>query len=700
MEKFYNLKLGKKLTILIGIAVAIILTITTIITATRVNTITESGVLKQFNTQTEYNAFIIQSLIQDACNIIGDARDHVANEYHTLKSADEASIRIDSTVYGYELAQTNYNLENYILNLTSIAAINNPNIYSINTYFEPYAFDPTKQIYGFTIEQTNSFVPKPITQYSTYSNEEFYAIPKNTLDVHVTQPRELSDGTRLISITYPIVANNSFKGAIVANIISNNLETTDINDPDLPTAFSNIFSNTLNIVHDSRSTDYIGTHISNLLTPQSFSHIEQLTTAGKTFSTETSYQDGSNHLRIFAPVKVGNDIWWASSGVEPSDLYSDATAITFLVVSVSVISLLVLVTVVKILVDKLLLPLDNIVDAAGSIKKGNLDITLDITSEDEIGSLARRFVRMAEKLKGIIHEIEYVLGEMAKGDFTVINTMNAKYDGQFAPIKTSLITISETLSSSLKNINQSAEEVSQGAGEISSGTSELAKSTIEQSQIIENFVVATDEIAHHITNTMEQFKESEIISNEAKQKAHNGAHTMSNMLTSMDAINESSQKISEVLKTVESIADQTSLLALNATIEAARAGEAGKGFAVVANEIRELADRSTESVKEIEEVIKTSIHSVEEGQAMANETADSLQDIVETVEKNASITKKLLETSKEQQQSISELADGTKQIAALVQTNSATTEESASISEDLAQQAQNLKQSLSYFKFN
>ncbi|OON96985.1 MAG: hypothetical protein ATN36_04455 [Epulopiscium sp. Nele67-Bin005] len=700
MDKFHNLRLGQKLTIIIGAAVSVILLLTTIITATQVSQVTQEAVMKQFSIQAQYNAHIIQTLIKEASDIAIDARDHVVDEFSKLKTAINPDTSKPSVIYDMQLSEANAILESYLIDSLSVAARNNSNIYGVGVYFEPYTFDPTKEVYGFYLESSTSYLPVAKTVYTNYATQEFYSIPKNTMQSYVTRPQLLSNGLRTSSISYPIIVNGNFMGVIVADIITTNFAETRLVDADYPSLFSCILTSEWEIIYNSISSDLIGTNLGESSTAQSIVNLTEGAKNGVLFSTESAFTDGAPQIRVLSPVYAGEEIWWASIAVEPHELYADTQRITLIICIVSVISVLVLISLVGLVVKRLLNPLNYILEAASKIEQGNLDITLDSQYNDEIGKLSRRFLRMASSLKAIIKEIDHVLGEMAKGDFTVTNNMNATYTGQFVPIKNALISISDTLSSSLKDINHSAEEVSFGAGEISVGSTALAKGSLEQTNIIENFVEATQDIATNVKNTMSKFKESERISEEAKEKAHEGADTMDDMLTSMKAINESSQQIAEVLKTVESIAEQTNLLALNAAIEAARAGEAGKGFAVVATEIRELATRSTESVKEIESVIKTSIKTVEAGQSMANDTAKSLHDIVDTVDKTAAITKELLEATEAQQQSISELAEGTKQISTIVQANSATSEESAAISEDLANQAQNLKASLAYFKFN
>lgn len=125
----------------------------------------------------------------------------------------------------------------------------------------------------------------------------------------------------------------------------------------------------------------------------------------------------------------------------------------------------------------------------------------------------------------------------------------------------------------------------------------------------------------------------EVVSGVEESNTH-----MTQMLTSMDAINESSNQISKIIRVIEDIAFQTNILALNAAAEAARAGSAGKGFAVVADEVRNLASKSAEAAKQTNELIKDSIKEVLESSKVAKETAESL----EVVSENQCLLKRIL----------------------------------------------------------
>ncbi|OON96984.1 MAG: hypothetical protein ATN36_04450 [Epulopiscium sp. Nele67-Bin005] len=703
MKTFHNLKLTKKLSIIIGIGVFIAFTLLLVITNYSVAKQGREHLIERFSVEAKHNAYVVENMLYDGFGFSDDLLSHIVYEWSGLETAQPDDNTYTSKVYNnLELLNQNSRLEDYILNIASVIVNNNANVAGVGVYFEPYTFARNLDTYGFEITEASAknYTAVPSTKYSDYANEEFYQWAKTTKKPHVTLPILYPDGRRISHITSPIIINNIFKGVVVTDLITTNFEDTKVSDPEYPTLFSAVLTNDWEIIYDAEAEEHVGLNVSDFLTPQSMTKWENLAKNEQFFIIETEYPTGEEHIRLLSPIQAGADIWWAHVEIQTTDLYSDVYSLAIKIVACGGFSLVALIMFAGGAIRKMLKPLDEIVEASIQIQQGNLDVQVHSPHNDEIGILAQSFTIMSLKLKNIIGEIDTILDKMAQGDFTSTNKMVVQYDGQFASIKTALIGISDNLSSSLQNINRSANEVNSGADDISKAANDLAIVSGAQTDTICEFMATTEDIAQHINNTMQQVKESEKISLEAKQKAHTGSNSMKNMLVSMEQINESSQTISEVLQTVESIAEQTNLLALNAAIEAARAGEAGQGFAVVATEIRELATRSSNSVHEIEAVIKTSIRNVEQGQAMANETSKNLEDIFVTIEKTANIAQNLLKVSAEQQQSISGLVEGTRHISSSVQTTTATSEQSAAISDELARQAQNLNELLTQFKFN
>ena len=289
--------------------------------------------------------------------------------------------------------------------------------------------------------------------------------------------------------------------------------------------------------------------------------------------------------------------------------------------------------------------------ASQRIADGDLDVDINVTAKDEIGQLAAAFSRM------------------------VANVNDAMMD-----------------------INSSAEQVSSGAVQVSDSSQQLSQGATEQASSVEEITASMEELSSQTTQNAANANRAREISDLAKVNAEKGNSQMKQMLNSMADINESSAKISKIIKVIDEIAFQTNILALNAAVEAARAGQHGKGFAVVAEEVRNLAARSANAAKETTEMIEGSIEKVGAGTTIANETAKALEEIVSGVAEAATLVAEIAAASNEQAAGIDQVNQAIMQVSMVVQTNSATSEEAAAASEELSSQADILKQAVNRFK--
>jgi len=170
------------------------------------------------------------------------------------------------------------------------------------------------------------------------------------------------------------------------------------------------------------------------------------------------------------------------------------------------------------------------------------------------------------------------------------------------------------------------------------------------------------------------------------------------MREAMDKIQESSNKVVGIIKTIEDIAEQTNLLSLNASIEAARAGEAGRGFAVVAGEIGNLANESARAVNTTRDLIGVSLSEIEKGNALAKAVVDSLSQAVNKVEEVNEMIQRTAESAETQMQSVNQIRDGVEEMSQSIQDNSAMAEETSATSEELAAQAVTLNELVQMFE--
>ncbi|OON95646.1 MAG: hypothetical protein ATN32_06980 [Candidatus Epulonipiscium fishelsonii] len=714
MNKFKNSNLSGKLATTIGGVVTVILITLTVLVAIQVSISTTNYIYSVFSNKAELSGIKVQNIIDQTFSIVSDLQAYSEKQFNYLGSAYLKNNEVDPTsknsaAYDSLMSAENVEMENYILNTAWSAVGGNEDISALGVYFEPYAFDPLREIYGIEVFKKNAEnnTVEAINNYDDYASQEYYTVTRDTKKPHITAPTTDPTGNLIIYISFPIIYQDEVQGVIVMDILLESFEKTRFTDTKYETLFSAILTENMQIIYDSEDVNNVGKFVSDFIRDEDIAEWKKLAAKKEPFDLTTKYRDGVEpknlkHERYLYPITAADQTWWAHVEITTNELYASIRELLTLIIIFSIMALGIVISITVSILSNALKPLNHILLAAKSLSEGDLDISLNINSDNEIGDLANVFKKMSTSLQFIISEIEVVLSRMADGDFTTIKHIKGKeyFVGAYAPIRKSLIEIGNKLSETLSNISHAAKDVSVSAEDIAKGSSDLAEGTTKQTNIIQDFAVIANEIAHNINNTVSKMEETNQISTEAKLKANQGTTAMAQMLTSMEAINNSSRTISTVLKTVENIAEQTNLLALNAAIEAARAGESGKGFAVVANEIRDLATRSSATVKEIEEIIHHSIEDVLQGQDMANNTAESLKEIVITIEKTAEIAGSLLSITESQKSSLKDLTDGTQQISSLIEATAATSEESAAVGQDLASQAENLAHMMDYFKVN
>lgn len=298
-------------------------------------------------------------------------------------------------------------------------------------------------------------------------------------------------------------------------------------------------------------------------------------------------------------------------------------------------------------------PLKSAVDLAQSIAAGDLTRTVEAESTCETGQLIR------------------ALGEMNASLLTVVTEVRA-----------------------------GTEQINAAATEIANGNLDLSSRTEEQAGSLEETASSMEEITATVKHNSENAKQANVLSKTATSIAEKGGSVVSEVVSTMTSINESSKKIVDIISVIDGIAFQTNILALNAAVEAARAGEQGRGFAVVASEVRSLAQRSASAAKEIKELINDSVEKVGQGSRLVDSAGTTMLEVVESVKRVSDIISEITAAGQEQSSGIEQINQAIIQMDGVTQQNSALVEEAAAASATLQEQSANLVQVVSVFKID
>ena len=343
-------------------------------------------------------------------------------------------------------------------------------------------------------------------------------------------------------------------------------------------------------------------------------------------------------------------------------------------------------------------PVEEMRQVAARMCKGDMSTEITYHSGDELGEMADNMREMTVMVKNIIQDVDYVMNEFAKGNFTVTSRHREAYIGDYAGILKAMREMKTSMSETLLQIEIASDQVNAGGEQVSNGAQALAQGATEQASSVEELAATIQDVSHQVESTAEHARVAKRENDQSHQQINVCSSDMDALMQAMGKIESRSNEISKVIKTIEDIAFQTNILALNAAVEAARAGSAGKGFAVVADEVRNLASKSAEASKSTATLIADTVSAVKEGIDLSQETNTALQAVVESSQKVLEAVDLISSATEEQTLSISQISVAVDQISSVVQTNSATSEESAAASEELSSQANVLKELISRFK--
>lgn len=301
----------------------------------------------------------------------------------------------------------------------------------------------------------------------------------------------------------------------------------------------------------------------------------------------------------------------------------------------------------------------------------------------------------ARMARPMAHAVE-VAKALAQGDLSV--EVTAGGNDETAQLLSAISETQTSLGVIVKGVKSSADRLAGASAEIAQGNLDLSARTERQASSLEQTAAAMRELSTNVIHNAEHAGQASQLASGASTNAEAACRVVEKVADTMQAIQQSARKISEIVSLVDGIAAQTKILALNAGVEAARAGEFGRGFTVVATEVRSLAMRASEAAKDISELIRASSEQVDAGGALVSQSVDAMREVVRSSRRVTEIMDEIRVASAEQSVGVAEVEKAVADMDEVTQRNSALVEQMTAATGELESQATELVQMVGVFK--
>jgi methyl-accepting chemotaxis protein len=380
-------------------------------------------------------------------------------------------------------------------------------------------------------------------------------------------------------------------------------------------------------------------------------------------------------------IKKMEELATLNYATKQKEVNASASFINLVQIVLAVLAVLFGLIAGSIIIKKIIASINAVNVAANKVSQGDLSIEVPVTSNDEIGEMAVSFNTMIKNVRRVVEQIN---------------------------------TATSTLAASSEELSATSEELSKGSNDLATQTEQVVTAMTEVSQTIMDMAKNASQAADASKTTADTATKGKQVIETTANGMTSIAQTVQGAATTIEELGRSSAQIGEIVATINGIADQTNLLALNAAIEAARAGEQGRGFAVVADEVRKLAERTSQATKDIGQRItdiqqaahesvdamKKGSDEVDKGVGLAQEASGSLDSIVTASSNATDMVQRIAAATEEQSAATEEVSQNMETIAGITRQSAASTEQIKSSAEGLAKLAVELKETASWFKMN
>ena len=485
------------------------------------------------------------------------------------------------------------------------------------------------------------FDPKP-------GANDWYDVPKRTGKPVFTEPYLYPvDGKSVLmaSLVSPIMIDGSFKGAASADFMLTRLTTILAGLKVIEGGKLALISNG-GLYASHPSADLLGKPASDV-PAAGLDKVRQ----GQPYE----YEDGQGNIHLLQPLRIHPEIapWSVELSFPKSVATAPARELLTYTLLVALLCAAATAGILVLVVYRLTRPLRTLGAAMTELSSGDADlrVKLDVKGTDELAVIGKGFNQFVEKIHAVLLQVQ-----------------------------------------------ASADNVARSSAEIAQGNNDLSARTEQQASSLEETAASVEELTGTVRENADHARQANQLAASASDVAQKSGAVVGRVIETMTSINDSSNKIVDIISVIDGIAFQTNILALNAAVEAARAGEQGRGFAVVATEVRSLAQRSAAAAKEIKLLIDDSVDKVAAGSKLVDEAGATMEQVVDSVRKVTAIMADISVATTEQSDGIAQVNQALAQMDGVTQQNAALVEEAAAAAESLQEQAHHLAEVVSVFK--